>query len=210
MDNHRCSVDLVSMVMKKYPAALEHWSNFYSNLPVHIECIGQSRSSIIFKCIELYPESLGRMNGRKCSPLHLLLEKETSPIDLALMMIEKFPAALNHRRNDGKLPLHLECSYQCRSSVISKLIELYPESLDIKVISIIIEKVDKSNFHTFAKILSIIFTSLPMTLYDRHKFAYIYIRNDIRADPCYRHRILNLLPRHVFTPTHHEDLNWQS
>jgi hypothetical protein len=44
-------------------------------------------------------------------------------------MMEKHSAALQHRDNCRRLPIDVECINQCRLSVISKCIELYPESL---------------------------------------------------------------------------------
>jgi hypothetical protein len=47
-----------------------------------------------------------------------------------------------------------------------------------------------------------------MGLYDHRTF----LQFDKRKDPTYRRRILHLLPRHVFTPTHDadsRDLNWK-
>jgi hypothetical protein len=48
-------------------------------------------------------------------------------------MMEEYPAALRHVGYDNKdlerQPVHLECENQCRSVIISKCIELYPECL---------------------------------------------------------------------------------
>jgi hypothetical protein len=68
--------------------------------------------------------------------------------------------------------------------------------------------VNKGNFLTYAPALSVIFTARPMSLYDREAS----LKYDIRDDPHNRRRILNLLPRHVFTPiydTDYRDLNWK-
>jgi hypothetical protein len=45
------------------------------------------------------------------------------------MMIEKYQVALEHKCGYECLPLHIECKNQCRLSIISKCIELYPEAL---------------------------------------------------------------------------------
>jgi hypothetical protein len=102
----------------------------------------------------------------------------------------------------------MECHSRCRSSIISRCIELYPGILDDEAVAIIIAKVNKSNFLAYAPALLVIFAARPMSLYDREASS----QYDIRADPHYRRRILNLLPRHVFTPTHesdYRDLHWQ-
>jgi hypothetical protein len=49
-----------------------------------------------------------------------------------------------------------------------------------------------------------------MSLY--HRYAYL-VDDDIRDDPTYRRRILNLLPCDVYSPRHdadYRDLNWRS
>ena len=46
------------------------------------------------------------------------------------MLMEKYLAALQHAtKYNGYRALHLECSLQCRSAIIAKCIELYPEAL---------------------------------------------------------------------------------
>jgi ankyrin repeat protein len=129
--NKSSSMDDALMMIEKYPAALRHHtSTRYKNyLPLHIECKSQCRSTIISKCIELYPEALAKIDVYNRLPLHKLLQNTSSTADNALMVIEKYPAALQHRDSEGYLPLHIECKNQCRSSIISKCIELYPESL---------------------------------------------------------------------------------
>jgi ankyrin repeat protein len=191
-----------------YPAALQHQDR-YGYLPIHIECIHQRRSSIISRCIELYPESLEVAIEAGDLPLHLLLVGISSSIDVELMMIEKYQAALQRRNNMGNLPIHIECSNRCRSTFILKCIELYPESLDDRVIISILNKINKFYFSEFmmTSLLLIVVTVRPLSLYEH----YPGINNDIRTDPHHRRRILNLLPHHVFTPTHdndHRDLNW--
>jgi hypothetical protein len=135
-----------------------------------------------------------------------LLHNEVSTIDDALMMIEKYPAVLQYR-NNGSAPLYSECSYRCRSSIISKCIELYTEGLNDKAINVIIKRVNQSNWRVKSAVLSVIFAARPLSLYPS-----IYIRDDIRQDPFCRRLILNLLPRHIFTPIHESDYrdpNWE-
>jgi ankyrin repeat protein len=195
------------MMIEKYPTALQH-QNYDGDLPLHIECLNQCRSSIITKCIELYPDTLFQIGKHDFLPMHRLLQNKASSIDDALMLIAKYPAALQHR-SIGRLPINIECANQCRPSIISKCIDLYPESIDENTISnLIITKGIKHDFRRYAPVLSLIFTARPMSVYDRE----IYCNDDIRDDPYYRRRILNLLPHHVFTPTHetdYRDLNWQ-
>jgi hypothetical protein len=199
-------IDVVGII-EKYPEALKH-QNEDGYLPLHIECHSSCRSSIILKCIELYPEAVAVADKERYMPLHRLLLNGLSTVEDTLMMIEKYPAALQHYNSDGYLPLHIECHHLCRSAIISKCIGLHPEAFDDRAIANVIRKLDKRNFHQYSSVLSIIFTAYPMGLYDYP----IYIRDDIRNDAYTRRRILNLLPRHVFTPTHDADyrhLNWQ-
>jgi ankyrin repeat protein len=122
------SVDFALKLIEKYPAALG-FKNLYGDLPLHVECIYQCRSDIISKCYEIYPESLNVANGQGCLSMHHLLANKSSSIDYALMMIEKYPVALQHQSDFGEIPLHCECKNRCRLSNIAKCIELYPESL---------------------------------------------------------------------------------
>jgi hypothetical protein len=172
-----------------------------------MEWKNRGRSSIISKCIEFYPRALAVTDHEMSLPLNKLLRYDASSVDDALMMIEKLPAALQHWNNCDHLPLHIECNRRCRSIIISKCIEIHPNLLDDATILLIVDKVDKLNFLSFSAQLSTIFTIRPMSLYHRHPSIYY----DIRKDPCYRRRILHMLPYHVFFThnTDYRDLNWQ-
>jgi hypothetical protein len=207
LTNELTSINLALMMMEKYPAALSR-RNIDGQLPLHVECECRSRSPIIAKFIESYPEALAKADSTGYLPLHMLLWNQSSSIDDAMMMIEIYPAALRHRNTYVNCPLHFECITQCRSAVISKCIERYPEAVDDQAIAEIIIKINKRNFHAYTSILSMVFTVRSMSLYS----SYPNVKDDIRLNPPYRRRILNLLPRHVFTPTHesdYRDLNWQ-
>jgi ankyrin repeat protein len=78
----------------------------------------------------IYPEALELADDEGNLPLHCLLSNESSFMDDASMMIEKHPRAFQLRTNDGQLALHVECKNKCRSAIISKCIELYPQVLD--------------------------------------------------------------------------------
>jgi hypothetical protein len=195
------------MMINKYPAALQHESTD-GQLPLILECRYHCRSIIISKCIELYPETLQIEDERGRMPLHIILRNKSSPIDCALMVIEKYPSAVQHQSYDDQLPIYIECAHQCRPSIISKCIESYPEGIDDdSVLPLILSKIDEDNFQYYSGLLSIIFTLRPMNLYHDEKDE-----QDIRDYCYYRRRILNLLPRAVFTPKHeadYRDLNWQ-
>jgi ankyrin repeat protein len=207
LENITSSINDAMMMIENYPAALQH-QNRDGYLPLHIECMTQCRSSIISKCIELYPRSLSKVDAKICLPLHRLLMNLSSSTKDALLMIEKYPAALEHRGRRGQLAIHIERNRLCRESIISKCIELYPETFDNDVMVAILEKINKHSFPRYASVLSIMFTARPMSLYNHQP----YVRNDIRKVPGCRRTILELLPRRVFTPTHdadYRDLNWQ-
>jgi ankyrin repeat protein len=207
LSNTLLSTDAIALMMiAKYPAALEH-RNYNGLLPIHIGCHRQCSSAVLAKCIEIYPVSLSMSDTQGSLPFHLLLYNENSSVEDALMMMEKYPAALQHFCGDY-LPLHIECGTQCRAVIISKHIEIYPESLDENAIDLIISKIDKTNFNRYTSVLSIVFTARPMSLYNHDPS----IKHDIRFDSTYRRRILNLLPLRVLTPIHYadyRDLNWQ-
>jgi hypothetical protein len=131
------SIDTISMVMCAYPEALQR-KDEYSSLPIHTECSNQCRSAILSKCVELYPESLSVTSKYDSFPLHILLTNTASSIEDALMMIEKCPESLRCGNicffSTGKiLPIHIECRNRCRSAVLSKCIEIYPESLSVAI-----------------------------------------------------------------------------
>jgi hypothetical protein len=131
LKNMTSTVQDALMMIKKLPDSVKHQNN-YGYLPLHIECSRQGRLSSMLKLIELYPESLAMTDRSECFPLHVLLRNKSSTVDVALMIIEKYPAALKHQKICSHyLPIHVECDNQCRPYVISKCIELYPESLAI-------------------------------------------------------------------------------
>jgi hypothetical protein len=197
-------------MIDKYPAALQHQDKF-KQLPLHIECRTNGRLVVVSRCIELYPESLHVSLADQLTflPLHSLLINKTA-VECTLMLLQRCPTTALVCDGRSYFPIHFECFFHCRLSIVSKCIELCPESLDSNVFVIMCEKVNKKNFHELANVLSIIFTARPMRLYDQNT----YTEGDIRLKTAHRRRILNnLLPRHVFTPLHesdYRDLNWQS
>jgi hypothetical protein len=116
------------MMIGKHPEVVEAQDQLYSSA-FHTGCKVQRRSSIISRCIELYPEALAHADEEGDLPLHWLLDNNSSTTEDALAMIEKYPAAVEHHGSRDELPIHVECQHQCRSAIISKCIELYPESL---------------------------------------------------------------------------------
>jgi hypothetical protein len=130
LENSDSSANDTLMMIEKFPAAMQH-CNFEGDLPIHLECKNQSRSPIISKSIELYSEALGVADEQGYLPLHRWLEYKLSTIEDSLAMLKEYSASLRHRNDDDELPIHLECKCQSRLSIISKLIELYPESLAV-------------------------------------------------------------------------------
>jgi hypothetical protein len=126
--NPESTIEVALMMFEKYPTALQH-QNGSLYLPIHIESWNRCRSIILMKCIELYPEALEVADENGYLPLHCILEKKESSVNDALMMIEKYSAALQHGNYIEYLPLHIECEVQCRLSIISICIELYPQAL---------------------------------------------------------------------------------
>jgi hypothetical protein len=205
--NDSSSIEVALIMIEKCPAALEH-RNLDNHLPLHVECMRRCRSCIISKCIELYPYALAINDDDGYMPLHRLLENESSTIPDTLKVIEKYPLALKFQANDGYFPLYLECKNQCRASIISKCIEVYPEALDHNAIRMVLNQIKEIEFSKYSSVLSIIFTARPMSLYEQIYF----LDSDTRDDPRCRRQILDLLPHHVFTSAHvsdYRDLNWQ-
>jgi hypothetical protein len=207
--NRSSTIDDALAMIEKYPAALQHQQDRNGYLPLHLESLYRGRSIIIAKCIEIYPDSLTLADWLGWLPLHSLLLNKESSINDALMMIEKYPAAVKHRTSNYSIPLQVECWFnKCRPAILLKCIELYPESVTDIAIGLILRKISKPNFGMYTTVFLIVFTARPMSLYDPHDA----LKGGIRKNPYYRRKILNLLPRHVFTPIHdadYRDLNWQ-
>jgi hypothetical protein len=208
MSHRLISIDVALMLIEKYPAALQHQGKL-GLLPLHIECACKGRSSILSICIELYPETLAITDMEGRVPLFWLLYNQFSSTEDALMLLEKCPMANMIMKGIqlSLLPVHMEAFNRCRLSVVTKCIELNPESLDELAIYLLIEKVIKSQCSDRTSILSIIFTTRPNYLYDQPN-----LQVDHRDNPGYRRSVLKLLPRHIFTPTHeadYQDLNWE-
>lgn len=129
LENESSSIEDALIMINSYPAALSI-PNKYGFLPIHIECSYRCRSAVLSKCIEGCPESLAVADEDEYLPLHTLLLNKSSCYEDALLMIERYPAALEHQNSRGDFPIHIECLNQCRSVVISKCLELYPESFD--------------------------------------------------------------------------------
>jgi hypothetical protein len=122
-------VDVILMVIEKCPGVLQQ-EDEYGDLPLHVECENRCRSSIILKCVEVYPEVLLTLGKNRSQPLHILLCNELSSIIDILTIIEAYPVILQYEDRLGHFPLHLECWNQCRSAIISMMIDLYPEALE--------------------------------------------------------------------------------
>jgi hypothetical protein len=122
------SIENLLMIIEAYPAALQH-ENIHGYLPVHVESLHECRASIIAKCIELYPESLHMPSCPGDFLLHCCQSNESSSVEVALMLMEKYPAELQHTNKYDDLPIHLECKKQCRVAVIRRCFEIYPHSV---------------------------------------------------------------------------------
>jgi ankyrin repeat protein len=203
------SSNYVLMMIGKYPAALSH-SNYHGQIPLHIECGNRCRSAVIAKCIEQYPEALSTEDADGYLPLHVLLKNESSSVKDALTMIKKYPTSLKHQIDGGFLGFYTTRCWRIESPILTRCLELHSEALNDETVFLIMTHINKHNWHDFSSVLSIVFTTFPMSLYHDPE---THIEDDIRKDPHIRRRILNgLLPRHVFTPTHEVDyrhLNWQ-
>jgi ankyrin repeat protein len=168
------SAEVINVLLSAYPEGLlvmDH--NGY--LPIHTECMNmpvQIRSSpIISKCIEQYPETLSMADRSGSLPLHRLLQNVISSTDDLLIMIEKHPAVLRHQNNDGYLPLHFECSNKRRSSIISKCIQLYPESLNVNTgagdipWTLALRNVSSKNIYELRESLFLLLSACPASFY---------------------------------------------
>jgi hypothetical protein len=205
------------LMIDKYPAALRH-QNYVGFLPLHIECGRQCRSIVISKCIELYPQSLevGNMNGY--TPL-LLLIYTNKPLTQTLELIHKCTAAVRLPTSRDYLPLHFECDKLCRPTIISKLIELYPEALSMCNKSgnipwtLALQKTDCIPYiYQRRKSLTILLSAYPSAFYHPPHDPIVNKLAMMRHRTC-RRMILNLFPSCLSSAAHlqsYHDLNWQS
>jgi hypothetical protein len=218
LSNQTSSIGAALMMIEKYPAALRH-QNGLGYFPLYIECNFQCRPVILSRCIELYPQALAKADERKCLPLHIILSRHRSSLDIALVMIKKCPESLRQAYEYQRLPLHLECIYQCRPSIISKCIELCPESVyqpdlydDIPWTLALKAKLDRTdNISELCKSLYALLSAYPSSFY--------YPPHDplvdqlaIRRGHRYRRMLLNLLPSCLSSSYHvqgYHDLNWE-
>jgi hypothetical protein len=211
------SMDIFLMMIEKYPAAIHHQDK-YDNLPLHIECQYQCRPLVVCKCIELYPRSLAVTKNTNMLPLHVILRNPASSSSLAELIIDKYPAALHNSDHHGNLPIHIECNSRCRSAIISKCIELYPEALSVSTHTGLIpwtsalSTMNKTRKVGMMKSLSILLSAHPESFYHPPRDPIIN-KLAMMQDPLWRRMILNLLPSCLSSASHvqsHHDLNWQS
>jgi hypothetical protein len=151
-------------------------------------------------------------------PLHNLLWSERKSNNVALMVIEKYPAALRHQQNKlFQLPLHVECGNQCRPAIVSKCIELYPESLvmaDSRGYLPFHASLDpqRSNARRASSILHLLLAAHPTAFYYPPHDPVIDKLDAIKS-PDLRRKIFNLHPSCLSSIAHvqsYHDLNWQS
>jgi hypothetical protein len=216
LSNSAATIDVALMILNKYPEALR-CGDAWNSLPIHAECYGQCRVPIILKCIELYPESLAIVDKNSCLPIHALLYKSSSPVDVALLMIKQYQTALHVVGKQGYLPIHIECDNQCRSSVISKCVERYPESASISnddgdiPWSLALEKLTVDNICELRSSLTALLTSYHASFYHPPDDPLID-KHEVMQDPGCRRIILNLLPSCLSSAAHvqaYHDVNWQ-
>jgi hypothetical protein len=134
LSDSACSEEALLQAMHDHPGALRLHFDENGSLPIHIECRNQCRSSVLVKCIELYPESLTVADGDGYWPLHAAIKNKSASFNAIMTLIDGHPGILRKQDNDGCLPLHIACQYTWHpmlSSIIAKLIELYPGSLAV-------------------------------------------------------------------------------
>jgi hypothetical protein len=212
-------------MIEKYPAALKRQDDC-GYLPLHVECLYRCRLPIISKCIELYPEALRVVDVDGYLPLHCSLANESSQTDVGsiLFLIKKYPAALEHKSANDSLPIHLECYYQCRRSIISKCIELYPESFNKYIEGVADELIPLKL--VLAKILQVVtpvrldkvlpamsfLASIDPSCYSKLLHDPNIDCLNLRFGNLTRRLLLNILPANMLSPSfhqHHNDLNWK-
>jgi hypothetical protein len=225
-NKQQSTIAAVMLVIDKYPDALRHL-NDRNSLPLHYECICCSRLPIIAKCIDLYPESLDMHDNMSHLPLHLLLRNTSSSTEVALYLIDRFPEALRRAECNGNLPIHLECLFQCRIEVISKCLELYPDSARIPndkegmPFTIILHRAARliwkarEVMRNHQKILSVILPLFPRAFYYPLDKPLV---NDVPKYFGFKRMVFNLLPSCLSFPEHshhhqiiqsYHDLNWE-
>jgi ankyrin repeat protein len=120
------SIESVQLLLMVSPHDVSERKGSYA---LHIECSHQCRSDVISQLIDLYPDAIREFNHDGLLPIHLVLKNRSSSIASLHIFMNTSADAARQQDRDGNDPLHLECSYQCRSEVISQLIKLWPDAL---------------------------------------------------------------------------------
>ena len=106
-----------------------HKNREQRKLPIQIACLNQAPEETIIKLVELWPESVKKVDIDGSLPIHLATYQQ-APAAASLKLIEVWQESVKERTKKGKLPIHFACEYGAPSEVTIKLIEVWPECVE--------------------------------------------------------------------------------
>jgi hypothetical protein len=123
---------IISRFIELYPEAMKIPSG-PQLIPLHYLMAPHMLSKCnIASLTSKYPELLDIVDFCGCMiPTESFPETAFIEEGTVLQLIDAYPVALQYQGCMGNLPIHIECLYEARKSVIMRCIELYPESLEI-------------------------------------------------------------------------------
>ena len=117
--------------------AIEHLVSIYpessmlpdidGNFPIHLA--GSFGDESIVKILgSLSPKSVGMINKKLQTPLHMACNRYTVSAEMVEMLLKHNPLAAMHQDWQGQLPLHKAITWKANLQVIELLLHSFPES----------------------------------------------------------------------------------
>jgi len=133
----KCDIELLKLMVKKFPAGATIPTEKCGKLPIHIACETFCDESWQLLA-QAYPEGLKCQDSKGNLPIHLACkgkdiccDDKQSP-EAFVHLIEAYPDALRHQNKKGELPLHMAAMFgrQLDASTIRLFVDKYPGGLE--------------------------------------------------------------------------------
>ena len=99
-------------------------------LPLHLLCATAKSVDSVAGLIKLFPEALAVKDADGQLPLHVACSNTSvAATEIVQTVMEAAPEALQCADSAGNLPIHIACQYATSSTLISKMITIFPEAL---------------------------------------------------------------------------------
>ena len=147
--NHHCPSSIISLLIERYPNALEHFAqgdlfmigdheDFAEGLPLHYYVARKANVDIdmIKMLIEAYPQAMQAVDGVGFTPLHAIVSSEKEDINNILhiikYLIEVEPSCVRTVDEFERTPLLLaSCNTNITLDAVQLLYNAWPESIRI-------------------------------------------------------------------------------